>query len=675
MDQSDVRPVAEPEMEVDGGQTEGEPEPDEEMMQSDEDEEAANELAHLLNYSRKGFDPSTYLNTNSNQRVELKQMHYVCVCVGVLSDIIPKLTGYQLFSLIRPAPSGPVGFLFIDPVGVMANVSLGDVSVTTIGMLIDSDTPVPRKYLDKFIKNRAFSANRQRYIANTAADKGTGKNRRPAEREQVSIYTVLSASHADNNIQVRLIHRLTEEDVKHFKICAPPTICKQDDHRSWMPPSQMNNVNVSIVQITIELHHPDEETAVVLGMPTPMSTRAEAQASPRLLRNVSVNVNVSGAGRKTIGHIVSFTAGKFVALVKDLFDAEAIDVQAVEGGESVAEGGEHELGVEGRVRLNSIQCELYGGAFREAASAELSKVKQTLAAAFEAIDVNEDDMVSREACCKVLRWCVHERFPRSLQGATESKSFALTNRQEEPLLSTRGDEVFAAEAQFAFDVLLCSTGGTWKVEHDVAGQSVEDLVAAAGRPDRHVDCKGPSVLGFVKSRQARPRPKRCHKAARRWSVLLAQRLVSLRRHFPPSRGNFWRRSEPGIRHCDRLPLPPQRLWLQRWAAIGGSGPLRSRGSRRLCFRKSHCFPLEGTRWNTMSRGSLWKTLLLPQARPRPKRCHKAAARLLGRLDAGFWGAPAGAERLLVKPAVRDRPKMGRPPQRRSEQVLLLGQMV
>ncbi|CAE7293922.1 unnamed protein product [Symbiodinium sp. CCMP2592] len=184
MDQSDVRPVAEPEMEVDGGQTEGEPEPDEEMMQSDEDEEAANErhprpfarktedaydpdgttlfrrLAHLLNYSRKGFDPSTYLNTNSNQRVELKQMHYVCVCVGVLSDIIPKLTGYQLFSLIRPAPSGPVGFLFIDPVGVMANVSLGDVSVTTIGMLIDSDTPVPRKYLDKFIKNRAEAENK-----------------------------------------------------------------------------------------------------------------------------------------------------------------------------------------------------------------------------------------------------------------------------------------------------------------------------------------------------------------------------------------------------------------------------------------------------------------------------------------------------------------------------------
>ncbi|CAE7294030.1 unnamed protein product, partial [Symbiodinium sp. CCMP2592] len=85
---------------------------------------------------------------------------------------------------------------------------------------------------------------------------------------------------------------------------------------------------------------------------------------------------------------------------------------------------------------------------------------------------------------------------------------------EEPLLSTRGDEVFAAEAQFVFDVLLCSTGGTCKVEHDVAGQFVEDLVAAAGRPDRHVDCKGPSVLGFAKSRQARPRPKRCHKVRR-----------------------------------------------------------------------------------------------------------------------------------------------------------------
>ncbi|CAE7293988.1 unnamed protein product [Symbiodinium sp. CCMP2592] len=85
-------------------------------------------------------------------------------CVGVLSDIIPKLTWYQLFSLIRPAPSGPVGFLFIDSVGVMANVSLGDVSVTTVGMLIDSDTPVPRKYLDKFIKNRAEAENNPRAL-------------------------------------------------------------------------------------------------------------------------------------------------------------------------------------------------------------------------------------------------------------------------------------------------------------------------------------------------------------------------------------------------------------------------------------------------------------------------------------------------------------------------------
>ena len=65
--------------------------------------------ATQMGYTRSTFNPETY--TRRGQTT--KQMHFSCL--GVLNEIIPKITGYPTFSLIRPAPTGPTEFLYIDP--------------------------------------------------------------------------------------------------------------------------------------------------------------------------------------------------------------------------------------------------------------------------------------------------------------------------------------------------------------------------------------------------------------------------------------------------------------------------------------------------------------------------------------------------------------------------------
>ena len=64
-----------------------------------------------MGYSRDTFNPETYIKRGQST----KEMHLSCLCV--LSEIIPKLRGYESFSLIRPPPTGPTEFLCIHPVG------------------------------------------------------------------------------------------------------------------------------------------------------------------------------------------------------------------------------------------------------------------------------------------------------------------------------------------------------------------------------------------------------------------------------------------------------------------------------------------------------------------------------------------------------------------------------
>ena len=79
-----------------------------------------------MGYTRSTFNPETYIKRGQTT----KQMHFSCL--GVLCEIIPKITGYSQFALIRPTPTGPTEFLYIDPVGVILMQSLKDTSATTI---------------------------------------------------------------------------------------------------------------------------------------------------------------------------------------------------------------------------------------------------------------------------------------------------------------------------------------------------------------------------------------------------------------------------------------------------------------------------------------------------------------------------------------------------------------
>ena len=74
-----------------------------------------------MGYTRSTFNPETDIKRGQTT----KQMHFSCL--GVLCEIIPKITGYSQFSLIRPTPTGPTEFLYIDPVGVILMQSQGHV--------------------------------------------------------------------------------------------------------------------------------------------------------------------------------------------------------------------------------------------------------------------------------------------------------------------------------------------------------------------------------------------------------------------------------------------------------------------------------------------------------------------------------------------------------------------
>eukprot|EP00439_Symbiodinium_sp_Y106_P022887 s4429_g2.t2 len=104
--------------------------------------------ANQLGYSRQSFNPQTYIDRGQGP----KEMHFSCL--GLLNELIPKVTGYTMYSLIRPAPSRPTAYLYIDPVGVVLIMSLRETSADTLAFLVDHDVQVPAKFVDKITKRK-----------------------------------------------------------------------------------------------------------------------------------------------------------------------------------------------------------------------------------------------------------------------------------------------------------------------------------------------------------------------------------------------------------------------------------------------------------------------------------------------------------------------------------------
>ena len=92
-------------------------------------------------------------------------MHYSCLFI--LSEIIPKLTGYATFSLIRPPPNGPAEFLYIDPVGLVLTRSIKDTSADAIALLIDHNVQVPAPG-GKWIKKRTHKLMLRALLSSTS---------------------------------------------------------------------------------------------------------------------------------------------------------------------------------------------------------------------------------------------------------------------------------------------------------------------------------------------------------------------------------------------------------------------------------------------------------------------------------------------------------------------------
>ena len=104
--------------------------------------------ADQLGYGRQAFNPSTYVNRGQTT----KEMHH-CL-LGLLNEIIPKVTGHTLYSLIRPATNRPTGYLYIDPVGCVLVQSIKETPALHLGFLIDHDIQIPAKFAEKISKRK-----------------------------------------------------------------------------------------------------------------------------------------------------------------------------------------------------------------------------------------------------------------------------------------------------------------------------------------------------------------------------------------------------------------------------------------------------------------------------------------------------------------------------------------
>ena len=182
--------------------------------------------AILMGYNREDFNATHHVDS----RVDPGQMHFVFY--GILNRLIPVLTGFSNYSVLRPIVRKEQYFFVIDAVGVLMNSSTEDASPQAIAMLVDHNILLPRKFIDKLTKYRATVADhpqllrgqkalkhiergdylaagqtsildqplnederagvgrpsqgddRPHHNANTMADKGDGKRKTPQQREQ-----------------------------------------------------------------------------------------------------------------------------------------------------------------------------------------------------------------------------------------------------------------------------------------------------------------------------------------------------------------------------------------------------------------------------------------------------------------------------------------------------------
>ena len=174
--------------------------------------------ADQLGYGRQAFNPTTYLDLGQ----DTKEMHFCCL--GLLNEIIPKVTGYTMHSLIRPAPNRSTAYLYIDPVGCVLVQSVKETPAIHLGFLIDHDFQVPAKFVEKISKRKIdaetnpqqhskrialhhftpgeFLSEGQQSIMNTAvAQEERDRVTRPAHPEAAP-----SSSHGDRNRNPRNVN-------------------------------------------------------------------------------------------------------------------------------------------------------------------------------------------------------------------------------------------------------------------------------------------------------------------------------------------------------------------------------------------------------------------------------------------------------------------------------------
>ena len=155
-----------------------------------------------MGYSRDTFNPETYTKRGQST----KEMHLSCL--WVLSEIIPKLTGYESFSVIRPPPTGPTEFLYIDPVGIVMMQSLKDTSADTIALLIDHniDIQVPAKMTDKVVKRKIDKEK------NPQAHKGRQalKHLTPADYMAAGQTSIMDAAITPEQRERVVVHRMSK---------------------------------------------------------------------------------------------------------------------------------------------------------------------------------------------------------------------------------------------------------------------------------------------------------------------------------------------------------------------------------------------------------------------------------------------------------------------------------
>ena len=82
--------------------------------------------ADQLGYNRQAFNPKTYLDRGQDAR----EMHFCCL--GLLNEIIPKVTGYTDVFSHSSGPEPCNGYLYIDPVGCVLVQSMKEYHQPTI---------------------------------------------------------------------------------------------------------------------------------------------------------------------------------------------------------------------------------------------------------------------------------------------------------------------------------------------------------------------------------------------------------------------------------------------------------------------------------------------------------------------------------------------------------------